>query len=126
MVLICILDHVSPALAGDDLESYVTCPVCNLPAWREHMNWYTSQRQKRCLGCGVLTLGRYHGQPWCFFCWDKGLPAGQLPPNLSPEQCKNYARYKGKRRPKCGCRPCWEKYQRKVLCNNSVNAGTNG
>lgn len=33
------------------------------------------------------------------------------PEELNPIACKSFKRYQGKRAPKCGCRPCWDKFE---------------
>lgn len=33
------------------------------------------------------------------------------PAELSPVACKSFKRYQGKRAPKCGCEPCWIKFE---------------
>jgi len=37
----------------------------------------------------------------------------EKPLELKPDPCKKYKKYKGKNAPRCGCGPCWERYEAK-------------
>lgn len=41
------------------------------------------------------------------------------PDTLAPEPCKSFKRYKGKKPPKCGCEPCWTKYEENQKCQST-------
>lgn len=41
---------------------------------------------------------------------DRAAEKNTRPEELNPIACKSFKRYQGKRAPKCGCRPCWDKF----------------
>jgi uracil-DNA glycosylase len=42
---------------------------------------------------------------------DRAKEKTTRPDELSPVACKSFKRYQGKRPPKCGCDPCWTKFE---------------
>jgi len=42
---------------------------------------------------------------------DRAREKNTRPDELNPVACKSFKRYQGKRAPKCGCAPCWDKYE---------------